>query len=80
MNTSNVLEPFKDRQKSHVAILGLNTRFGFFRIFHKRKRVFAFIIYETILQIVLNIFGFRLVEHQFTILYLDSIFQKKICL
>ena len=28
MNTSNVLEPFKDQQKSHVAILGLNTRFG----------------------------------------------------
>jgi hypothetical protein len=51
MNTSNVFEPFKDQQKSHVAILGLNTRFGSFQIFDKRKRFSAFIIDETILQI-----------------------------
>ena len=51
MNTSNVLEPFKDQQKSHVAILGLNSRLGSFQIFDKRKRVSAFITDETILQI-----------------------------
>ena len=46
-----MLEPFKDKQKSHVAILRLNIRFDSFPIFDKRKRISAFIIDETILQI-----------------------------
>jgi len=46
-----MLEPFKDKQKSHVAILRLNIRFDSFPIFDKRKRISAFIIGETIFQI-----------------------------
>ena len=50
-NTSNALEPFKDQQTSHVAIWNWIQRFGSCHIYNKRKRVSAFIIDETVIQI-----------------------------
>ena len=49
-NTSNALEPFKDQKRSHVAVWDWIQRFGSSQIY-KRKRVSAFIIDETIIQI-----------------------------
>ena len=49
-NTSNALEPFKDQKRSHVAVWNWIQRFGSYHIY-KRKRVSAFIIGETIIQI-----------------------------
>jgi putative transposase len=50
-NTSKALEPFKDQQRSHVAVLDWIQRFGSYQIYNKRKRVSAFIIDETNIQI-----------------------------
>jgi putative transposase len=44
------LEPFKDQKRSHVAVWNWIQRFGSCHIY-KRKRVSAFIIDETIIQI-----------------------------
>ena len=41
------MEPFKDQQRSHVAIWDWILRFGSCHIYSKRKRVSAFIIDET---------------------------------
>jgi len=49
-NTSNASEPFKDQKRSHVAVWNWIQRFGSCHIY-KRKRVSAFIIDETIIQI-----------------------------
>jgi putative transposase len=49
-NTSNALEPFKDQKRSYVSIWNWIQRFGSCHIY-KRKRVSAFIIDETIIQI-----------------------------
>ena len=45
------MEPFKDQQRSHVAIWDWILRFGSCHIYSKRKRVSAFIIDETVIQI-----------------------------
>ncbi len=50
-NTSNALEPFKGQKRSHVAIWDWIQRFGSCHIYSKRKRVPAFVIDETIIQI-----------------------------
>ena len=50
-NTSKALEPFKDQKRSHVAIWNWIQRFGSSHIYSKRKRVSAFIIDETVIQI-----------------------------
>jgi putative transposase len=50
-NTSKALGPFKDQKRSHVAVWEWIQRFGSYQIFNKRKRVSAFIIDETIIQI-----------------------------
>lgn len=50
-NTSNALEPFKDQKRSHVAVWDWIQRVGSCQIFNKHKRVSAFIIDETIIQI-----------------------------
>src|SRR5688500_17499921 len=49
-NTSKALEPFKNQKRSHVAVWNWIQMFGSCQIF-KRKRVSAFIIDETIIQI-----------------------------
>ena len=49
-NTSNALEPFKNQKRSHVAVWNWIQRFGSCHIY-KRKRVSAFILDETIIQI-----------------------------
>ncbi len=49
-NTSKALEPFKDQKRSHVAVWDWIQRFGSLQIY-KRKRVSAFMIDETIIQI-----------------------------
>ena len=49
-NTSKALEPFKDQNRSYVAIWEWIQRFGSLQIF-RRKRVSAFIIDKTIIQI-----------------------------
>jgi len=50
-NTSKALEPFKDQNRSHVAVWERIQRFGSSHIYNKHKRVSAFIIDETIIQI-----------------------------
>jgi putative transposase len=45
------LEPFKDQKRSHVAIWDRIQRFGSCQIYNKHRRVSAFIIDETIIQI-----------------------------
>jgi putative transposase len=49
-NTSKALEVFKDQQRSHIAIWNWLQRFGSCNIY-KRKKVSAFIIDETVIQI-----------------------------
>jgi putative transposase len=50
-NTSNALEPFKgQKRRSHVAIWNWIQRFGSCHIY-KRKRMSAFVIDETVIQI-----------------------------
>ena len=50
-NTSRALEPFKDENRSYVSVWNWIQRFGSLQIYSKRKRVSAFIIDETIIQI-----------------------------
>ena len=49
-NTSKALEPFKDEKRSYVSVWNWIQRFTEYPIY-KRKRVTAFIIDETIIQI-----------------------------
>ena len=49
-NTSKALVIFKDEQRSHVSVWNWIQRFGSYHIY-KRKRVSAFIIDETVIQI-----------------------------
>jgi putative transposase len=51
-NTSKALDIFGDEKRSHIAIWNWIQRFGSScQIFNKRKRVTAFIIDETVIQI-----------------------------
>ena len=50
-NTPNALELFKAQKRSRVAIWDWIQRFGSSQIYDKRKRVSAFIIDETVIQI-----------------------------
>ena len=51
-NTSNALEPFKDENRSYVSVLwNWIQRFGSCQIYNKHRRISAFIIDETIIQI-----------------------------
>src|ERR687896_493745 len=49
-NTSKALVIFKDEKRSHIAVWNWIQRFGSLQIY-KRKRISAFIIDETIIQI-----------------------------
>jgi putative transposase len=50
-NTSKALILFKDKQRSYVSVWNWIQRFGSCQIYNKRKRVSAFIIDETVIQI-----------------------------
>ena len=50
-NTSKALVIFKDEKRSHIAVWNWIQRFGSCQIYNKRKRVTAFIIDETVIQI-----------------------------
>ena len=50
-NTSKALDIFDDEKRSHISIWNWIQRFGSSQIYNKRKRVAAFIIDETIIQI-----------------------------
>ncbi len=50
-NTSNALEPFKDQKRSYIVVWDWIQRFGSCQIYNKHRRVSAFIIDETIIQI-----------------------------
>jgi putative transposase len=50
-NTSKVLEPFKDQKRSYIAVWDWIQRFGSSHIYNKHRRISAFIIDETIIQI-----------------------------
>ncbi|HLN35653.1 MAG TPA: hypothetical protein VK250_10305 [Nitrososphaeraceae archaeon] len=76
-NTSKALEPFKDQNRSHVAVWEWIQRFGSSHIYNKHRRVCAFIIDETIIQLVVNISGCGSVLNPFTDLYLGSTFQRR---
>ena len=49
-NTSKALVIFRDEKRSHIAVWNWIQRFGSLQIY-KRKRVSAFIIDETVIQI-----------------------------
>ena len=49
-NTSKALEPFKDERRSYVSIWNWIQRFGSYQLY-KRKRISAFIIDETLIQV-----------------------------
>jgi putative transposase len=50
-NTSKALEPFKGQNRSHVAVWNWIQRFGSLQIYNKNRRISAFIIDETVIQI-----------------------------
>ena len=50
-NTSKALDIFDDEKRSYIAVWNWIQRFGSYHIYNKRKRVTAFIIDETIIQI-----------------------------
>jgi putative transposase len=50
-NTSKALDIFDDEKRSHISVWNWVQRFGSSQIYKKRKRVSAFIIDETIIQI-----------------------------
>ena len=50
-NTSNALESFKEQKRSYVAVWDWIQRFGSCQIYNKHRRISAFIIDETIIQI-----------------------------
>jgi putative transposase len=50
-NTSKALEPFKGQNRSHVAVWEWIQRFGSLQIYNKNRRISAFIIDETVIQI-----------------------------
>ncbi len=50
-NTSKALILFKDKHRSYVSVWNWIQRFGSCQIYNKRKRVSAFIIDETVIQI-----------------------------
>jgi putative transposase len=49
-NTSKALEPFKDERRSYVSVWNWIQRFGSYQLY-KRKRISAFIIDETLIQV-----------------------------
>ena len=50
-NTSIALNPFKEQKRSYVAVWNWIQRFGSCQIYNKHRRICAFIIDETIIQI-----------------------------
>jgi transposase-like protein len=50
-NTSKALEPFKDERRSYVSVWNWIQRFGSSYQLYKRKRISAFIIDETLIQV-----------------------------
>ena len=50
-NTSKALVIFDDEKRSHIAVWDWIQRFGSCHIYNKRKRISAFIVYETVIQI-----------------------------
>jgi putative transposase len=53
-NTSKALEPFKEKKRSHVAIWNWVQRFDPKIIYSRKRRVTAFVIDETMIQIGTN--------------------------
>jgi putative transposase len=49
-NTSKALEPFKDERRSYVSVWNWIQRFGSYQLY-KRKRISAFVIDETLIQV-----------------------------
>ena len=50
-NTSKALEHFKGQNRSHVAVWEWIQRFGSLQSYNKNRRISAFIINETVIQI-----------------------------
>ena len=50
-NTSKALVIFKDNKRSHVSVWNWIQRFAEYPIYNKRKKISAFIIDETVIQI-----------------------------
>jgi hypothetical protein len=80
-NTSKALIIFKDKKRSHVSVLwNWIQRFAEYPIY-KRKRVSAFIIDETVIQIDNNNTGYGFVLNQHIALCLEYTFRRReICL
>ncbi|MGE5634974.1 MAG: hypothetical protein ACM3VV_07045, partial [Deltaproteobacteria bacterium] len=76
-NTSKALIIFKDKKRSHVSVLwNWIQRFAEYPVY-KRKRVSAFIIDETVIQIDNNISGYGFVLNQHIALCLEYTFRRR---
>jgi hypothetical protein len=75
-NTSKALAIFRDEKRSYVSVWNWIQRFGSSQIY-KRKRVSAFIIDETVIQLATNIIGYGSVLNQYIVQYSESISQRK---
>jgi putative transposase len=75
-NTSKALEHFKDQHRSHVAVWEWIQRFGSYHIY-KHRRVSAFIIDETVIQIGNQHFWLWFCIEPIINLCLESIYLKK---
>jgi hypothetical protein len=60
-----------------VSVWNWIQRFDSSQIYNKRKRVSAFIIDETVIQLATNIIGYGSVLNQYIVQYLESISQRK---
>ena len=75
-NTSKALMIFRDEKRSYVSIRNWIQRFGSCQIY-KGKRVSAFVIDETVIQIGNQHFWLWFCIEPITVLCLESIFQKR---
>ena len=75
-NTSKALVIFKDNKRSHVSVWNWIQMFAEYPIY-KKKRVSAFIIDETAIQIGSHTSGYGFVSSQFIVLCLEFIFRRE---
>ena len=75
-HTSKALVIFRDEKRSYVSVWNWIQRFGSYQIY-KKRRVTAFIINETVIQIGSQHFGYGFVLNQYIVQCLKSIPQER---
>ena len=75
-NTSKALIIFQNEKRSHVSIWNWIQRFGSAQVYNKHRRITAFIVDETMIQIGNQHFWLWICINQYTNLCLEFIFQR----